>query len=195
MEWRIVADVWIAQERLSQVSDHLSGAGRSGKQALLEKHPDDVGYSPIFLRDASEHYEPVQLELRMWQDDSTIQIPRITCMTICVLTLLHIDRHNLRPPHSHHKRRPRRFQRHRCRRPPPRRIQSPHPTLWHRPQRRRRHLCRCRARSRRRRNRIPRRCPRCRLPRHICLQIAQPTMLQRSPSMRRHCECYQERYD
>ncbi|KAF2728047.1 thiolase [Polyplosphaeria fusca] len=32
-----------AQERLSQVSNHLSGASsRKGKQALLEKHPDDI---------------------------------------------------------------------------------------------------------------------------------------------------------
>lgn len=31
-----------AQERLSQVSNHLSAPSRGGKQALLEKHPDDV---------------------------------------------------------------------------------------------------------------------------------------------------------
>ncbi|KAF2264613.1 3-ketoacyl-CoA thiolase B [Lojkania enalia] len=32
-----------AQERLSQVSDHLSGrGGRRGKRSLLEKHPDDI---------------------------------------------------------------------------------------------------------------------------------------------------------
>ncbi|KAF2678274.1 thiolase [Lentithecium fluviatile CBS 122367] len=34
--------MFVAQERLSQVSNHLSGGSKGGKQALLEKHPDDV---------------------------------------------------------------------------------------------------------------------------------------------------------
>ncbi|KAF1977537.1 3-ketoacyl-CoA thiolase peroxisomal A precursor [Bimuria novae-zelandiae CBS 107.79] len=31
-----------AQDRLSQVADHLSGAKQTGKQSLLQKHPDDI---------------------------------------------------------------------------------------------------------------------------------------------------------
>ncbi|KAJ4359681.1 3-ketoacyl-CoA thiolase with broad chain length specificity [Didymosphaeria variabile] len=31
-----------AQDRLSQVADHLSGAKQAGKSALLQKHPDDI---------------------------------------------------------------------------------------------------------------------------------------------------------
>jgi acetyl-CoA acyltransferase 1 len=48
MAWRTigVADLFaIAQERLSQVSDHLRASKVDiprGKEALLEKHPDDV---------------------------------------------------------------------------------------------------------------------------------------------------------
>ncbi|KAF2866883.1 3-ketoacyl-CoA thiolase peroxisomal A precursor [Massariosphaeria phaeospora] len=34
--------MFVAQERLSQVSNHLSAASKSGKQSILEKHPDDV---------------------------------------------------------------------------------------------------------------------------------------------------------
>lgn len=40
------ADDDTAQERLSQVADHMSGgtgsSGKKGRAALLEKHPDDV---------------------------------------------------------------------------------------------------------------------------------------------------------
>jgi hypothetical protein len=40
-------DGYAAQERLSQVADHMSGAGakkgsKKGRAALLEKNPDDV---------------------------------------------------------------------------------------------------------------------------------------------------------
>jgi hypothetical protein len=45
MDWTR-ADDDIAQERLSQVADHMSGAtgssSKKGKAALLEKNPDDV---------------------------------------------------------------------------------------------------------------------------------------------------------
>jgi len=41
------ADRGVAQERLTQVADHMSGgtgssSGKKGKAALLEKNPDDV---------------------------------------------------------------------------------------------------------------------------------------------------------
>lgn len=41
-ESRMHADDPTAQDRLAQVADHLSGAKQAGKQALLQKHPDDV---------------------------------------------------------------------------------------------------------------------------------------------------------
>ena len=46
------ADVLLAQERLSQVSNHLSGVSSSkkGKQSVLEKNPDDVCFSLLTPR-------------------------------------------------------------------------------------------------------------------------------------------------
>ena len=44
------ADHPTAQDRLAQVADHLSGAKQAGKQALLQKHPDDVGPDQARLR-------------------------------------------------------------------------------------------------------------------------------------------------
>jgi hypothetical protein len=55
-----------AQERLSQVADHMNGgagsskgSGKKGKSSLLEKHPDDVSTVPLSLlrREPSDEQE------------------------------------------------------------------------------------------------------------------------------------------
>lgn len=67
---RIRADSVVAQERLSQVADHMSvgtgSSGKKGKAALLEKNPDDVSIfeRSWLMRVASsvaggQTYEPV----------------------------------------------------------------------------------------------------------------------------------------
>jgi hypothetical protein len=46
-----------AQERLSQVADHMSGASKGskkGKSSLLEKNPDDVSIIHFSLRDENQ---------------------------------------------------------------------------------------------------------------------------------------------
>lgn len=53
---RMMADDDIAQERLSQVADHMAGTGSStgssnkkGRSSLLEKNPDDVSTVQVCL--------------------------------------------------------------------------------------------------------------------------------------------------
>jgi hypothetical protein len=57
------SDNGAAQERLSQVADHMGGAsktsGKKGKSSLLEKNPDDVSMIRFTLRD--ERIEQRQL--------------------------------------------------------------------------------------------------------------------------------------
>jgi hypothetical protein len=52
---RTKSDNGAAQERLSQVADHMGGAskasGKKGKSSLLEKNPDDVSIIRFTLRD------------------------------------------------------------------------------------------------------------------------------------------------
>jgi hypothetical protein len=52
---RTKSDNGAAQERLSQVADHMGGAskasGKKGKSSLLEKNPDDVSSIRFTLRD------------------------------------------------------------------------------------------------------------------------------------------------
>lgn len=105
------------------------------------------------------------------------------------------DRHNLRPPYPHHKGRQRRLQRHRGRRPPPRRLPCPPPTLLHRPFPRRRHRRRLRPAPRRWRHRVPCSSSGSRLPRLDGRQVAEPAMQLGPPSVRGHCKRDQDWHD
>lgn len=60
--WLDKANNGAAQERLSQVADHMSGGtgsssgkGKKGKSALLEKNPDDVSAFRFSAKKKSWH--------------------------------------------------------------------------------------------------------------------------------------------
>jgi hypothetical protein len=104
-----------AQERLSQVADHMSGAskasGKKGKSSLLEKNPDDVSTLLFSLRDE-----------RTTSDESFPNLDAIIYWEH--LTDYSQGRRYMCSPHTLHQGRKGRIQRHPIRRPPRRRFQS-----------------------------------------------------------------------
>ncbi len=185
------------QERLTQVEGHLLGGsgspgaqGAKGRKGLLEKKPDDVSAYPLFERCDTSTLKLVVAALDMLSAKDSY----LYHLNPILITIL-LDCHNLRPPHCLHQRRKRRLQRYPSLRPPPWRLQSPHPALWHRPLPRRRHCRRRCTRPRRRRNRIPRGRPRRRLSHDNRHQEPKQTMLLRPPSLRRHRQRHPIRHD
>lgn len=112
-----------------------------------------------------------------------LPIPRVPSHAI-TCTNGPLGRRNLRPPHPLHKGWKGRLQRHPILRPPNRRPHRSDQALRHRPQPRRRHSRWHRPRPRWWRNRVPRRCPRGRIPCHHIHQVTQQTMLLWTSSLR-----------
>lgn len=71
-----------AQDRLAQVADHLSGAKQAGKQALLQKHPDDVREDPSFRHSAF----PIS-----YKDVAAYSIATSTLMTLYMHARCNVD--------------------------------------------------------------------------------------------------------
>jgi hypothetical protein len=165
-----MTDRCTAQERLSQVADHMSSGSRSsssaskkGRASLLEKNPDDVSTpGRSFLTIRMRHSEG------QWNFLKVLELSRIITNHLKHCTNYFPGRRNMRAPHAIHQGRKRWLQRHASFRPSPRRLQSPPRALRNRPQPRRRHCRRRSPRSRRWCYRVPCRCPRCRFSRHDC---------------------------